>query len=523
MTRLLPTSPAKRAAIFATLLGVLGVLGAVVGLALASSLPPTPTLNASPNVSPTNSPTQTFTFGASGAVAYQCSLNGAAFTACVSPKSYGSPTALTDGSYRFAVRALDKKGDAGSSASYSWVSDRTAPTVSSIRRSGPSPTNAGSVTWTVAFSEPVKGVAAANFSLAAPGLGGTPAITAVSGSGTSYTVAASTGTGSGSLGLNLSSRGTITDLAGNALGGAMPVTGQVYTIDRTPPPAPALGSARPADPTNQTRASFSFTDAEAGVTYQCRLDGGRYTVCSSPIGHTGLADGRHTFSVQAVDAAGNPSVSPAVYSWTVDTKPPPRPTITGGPVNNASSSTASFGFTDSESPVSFSCRLDAGAWSPCTSPQSYSLVSAGTHEFDVRAIDAAGNTGDDTGWKWQVKQVTSGQAFTITGAVPQLLYPGGAAVAVPVTLTNPNSTAIYVTSLAATVQSTGSSACSADWFAIVASTIPSAGVQVPANGSVMLPASGATAPTIRMIDSHTNQNACSGARLTLSYSGNAHS
>ena len=45
---------------------------------------------------------------------------------------------------------------------------------------------------------------------------------------------ASTGTGDGTLGLNLTSVGSIKDLANNALTG-LPFTGQVYTIDKTLP------------------------------------------------------------------------------------------------------------------------------------------------------------------------------------------------------------------------------------------------------------------------------------------------
>jgi hypothetical protein len=116
-----------------------------------------------------------------------------------------------------------------------YAIDKTAPTTSSINRTGSSPTNASSVQWTVTFSESVTGVAAANFSLVNGGLGGTPAITGVSGSGTTWTVTASTGSGDGTLGVNLTSAGSIQDGVGNGLGGTIPFTGQVYTVDRTGP------------------------------------------------------------------------------------------------------------------------------------------------------------------------------------------------------------------------------------------------------------------------------------------------
>ena len=62
------------------------------------------------------------------------------------------------------------------------------------------------------------GVDAADFALATSGVSGA-SITGVSGSGTTYTVTASTGTGDGTLGLNLVDNDSITDAAGNPLGG----------------------------------------------------------------------------------------------------------------------------------------------------------------------------------------------------------------------------------------------------------------------------------------------------------------
>ena len=93
-----------------------------------------------------------------------------------------------------------------------------------------------------------------------------------------------------------------TDGAGNV---GTPVS-TTFTIDTTAPPAPTI-SAGPADPTNATTASFSFSDTEPGVTFECRLDGGGYSSCSSPRAYAGLGDGSHTFRVRALDAATNTS------------------------------------------------------------------------------------------------------------------------------------------------------------------------------------------------------------------------
>lgn len=70
---------------------------------------------------------------------------------------------------------------------------------------------------------------------------------------------------------------------------------------------------------------------------------------------------------------------------------PPETTISSGPSGSVESQSASFQFGSSERRGDFECRRDSGSWSRCSSPKSYSDLSAGTHLFSVRAIDRAGN------------------------------------------------------------------------------------------------------------------------------------
>ncbi|MFP2964292.1 hypothetical protein ACLEPN_42965, partial [Myxococcus sp. 1LA] len=53
------------------------------------------------------------------------------------------------------------------------------------------------------------------------------------------------------------------------------------------------------------------------MTYECSLDGAAYVACTDPVTFTGLAQGSHTLSVRAIDAAGNLDDTPATYTWTV--------------------------------------------------------------------------------------------------------------------------------------------------------------------------------------------------------------
>jgi hypothetical protein len=102
--------------------------------------------------------------------------------------------------------------------------DNTPPTVVSITRADPNPTNAAVVTFTVTFTEAVTGVGVADFALTLTGGISGASVTGVSGSGAVYTVTVSTGTGDGTLRLDIPNTATITDLAGNALSG-LPFTG----------------------------------------------------------------------------------------------------------------------------------------------------------------------------------------------------------------------------------------------------------------------------------------------------------
>src|SRR5207237_1336225 len=106
---------------------------------------------------------------------------------------------------------------------------------------------------------------------------------------------------------------TATDPAGNT-GNAT----STWTIDTTAPTVTI--SSQPANPTNPSRASFSFTSTNPGATFQCQLDAGTAAACTSPASYTGLAAGSHTFKVTATDTAGNSAN--ATSTWTVDTTAP---------------------------------------------------------------------------------------------------------------------------------------------------------------------------------------------------------
>jgi hypothetical protein len=72
---------------------------------------------------------------------------------------------------------------------------------------------------------------------------------------------------------------------------------------------------------------------------------------------------------------------------------PPETTIDGAPAATTASTSAAFTYSSSETGSTFECKLDAAAFASCPAAgKSYSSLGAGSHTFQVRATDAAGNS-----------------------------------------------------------------------------------------------------------------------------------
>lgn len=121
-----------------------------------------------------------------------------------------------------------------------YVIDKTLPSVTSIVRTDPNPTENAEVNFNVTFSEPVTGVDGSDFSISITGNITGVIVDNVSGSGNLYTVTVSTGSGDGSLRIDLLDDDSIIDLNTNPLGGAGVsngnfALGESYTVDKTLP------------------------------------------------------------------------------------------------------------------------------------------------------------------------------------------------------------------------------------------------------------------------------------------------
>jgi hypothetical protein len=400
-------------------------------------------------------------------------------------------------------------------------------------------------------------------------------------------------------------------------------------------------TAQPSDPTNQTSAHFAYSDSQAGVTFQCQLDGAGFTACpSAGITYSSLEQGSHSFKVRAV--SGTKTSAAALVKWTVDTTPPtatltfpveggsygasswhcpsstvgicgkakdsqgvasvlvsirqgsgnwwgggsfdktsetfnaatlaapgsnttdwsyalslppagtytvhvraidqsgntttagsqasttftiktsapPAPTISSGPESETSSKSATFVFSDSQAGVTFLCAKDSHTFATCSSPKTYGSVSVAAHTFYVEARDAAGNTSAATSYSWTVNK-----GFVIEGNLAGALSPG-VSRPLPLTITNPNTKAILITSVQVSVNA-GSTKAGCDGptnTQVTQSNVSESNtLKVAAKGKATLPSGTVTAPQVLMKNLPTNQDACKGASFTFTYKGNGHS
>jgi hypothetical protein len=358
----------------------------------AKDPPPPPTIDlTSVPANPTSQTSASFVFSDTDptVVGFQCQLDSGGYSDCTSPQPYSN---LPDGSHTFEVKAVDKDQEASDAAPYTWTVDATAPTGSLDINGGAEFTGSTTVTLNLHASDGTgSGIAAYRI---ADGINCSSAsFVTVSPPISPYDADVSHTLPSGD------GPKTVCVEYKDAAGNLTSVPPASIILDTENPIAKV--DSGPHDPTNQTSATFTFSSSKNGSTFRCRLDGGGFSSCTSPKVYPGpLADGPHTFSVRAT-YLGNEGPR-TDYTWTIDTIPP-ETTIASTPPPSSSSAGASFTFTSSEAGSTFACSLDAGGFTPCASPQTYTGLGDGTHTFRVQAIDAAGNA-DTTppAYSWQI-------------------------------------------------------------------------------------------------------------------------
>ena len=327
--------------------------------------------------------------------------------------SYTTGT-LANGGHSLTATATDAAGNAGvASTALSVTVDTVAPVVTkaaAIPSSGIQfPTDAVTITLTLSEAATVTGTPTL-----ALNDGGTA--TYSSGSGTNtltfhYTVGGSDATVSALAitAVNLLNGAKVTDAAGNPanLSAALITFPDLQIDPPAPPVAPTIASYSTDSGvagdhiTNDNALTLTGT-AEAGSTVKV-YDGATLLGSAAANGSgawsytTGtLANGGHSLTATATDAAGHAGVASTALSVTVDTAAPVAPSIGSGVVVNANevalTGTAEAGSTvkvyDGATLLGSAAANGSGAWSYTTG-----ALANGGHSLTATATDAAGNAG----------------------------------------------------------------------------------------------------------------------------------
>jgi hypothetical protein len=213
------------------------------------------------------------------------------------------------------------------------------------------------------------------------------------------------------------------------------------------------------------------------------------------------------------------------------------PTLTSKPAARTTSTTAAFAYRASVRQARFRCSLDGARYRRCGTKRTYSRLAVGAHQFCVKSVRAR-RSSPATCYAWTILAIadvvappvkdtptkdtpTVGQEFSIRGDATALLMPGGAAVPIELILTNPNAVAITIQSITMRVTRVVPTSCAA---AIVVTGQLNAVPIVAAGRTSSLTALNiptAAWPTLAMLDTKTDQDACANATIALGFSGTA--
>lgn len=198
-------------------------------------------------------------------------------------------------------------------------------------------------------------------------------------------------------------------------------TTRTFTVDTTPPAAPAITSPVAATTVNAHGTIGGTTEPNAHV--RVTLDGTSFDATADSAGAFALApfamsNGSHTISAYATDVAGNDGPASTPFSFTVDAIPPATPSASLAGTSPTNSLHPAF-TGSSEAGSTISLKLGAvtetfaggASWTHTLS----ATLGEGSYTADVVAIDGVGN-----------ESPAAHVAFTVdlTGpAAPQLTKP----------------------------------------------------------------------------------------------------
>ncbi|HEX2086108.1 MAG TPA: PQQ-binding-like beta-propeller repeat protein, partial [Solirubrobacteraceae bacterium] len=237
----------------------------------------------------TSSRSASFTFASDEVgVEFECALDGDPFAACTSPARYEE---LEDGEHAFRVRAVDAAGNADHwPEERKWTVQTSPGEPNTSMTSGP-PTRTRS------------GHARFEFTSASDGA--------------TFECRLDDGIWNGCASpheIDVADGTHRLDVRARKDGIADPSPASwAWTVDTTPPETTI--DAAGTGPTEPSGYRVAFTASDSGARFRCRIDGGPWDPCTSPVVYGGLPPGSYTFEAAARDTVGNEDPTPA--SWTI--------------------------------------------------------------------------------------------------------------------------------------------------------------------------------------------------------------
>jgi hypothetical protein len=357
--------------------------------------PPDTTISGGPSGVVVPNLSFSFTASPSGGASFECSLDGASYASCTSPKSYQG---LAEGSHAFRVRATNAAGVDQTPAERSFQVVPAAKAVTKVlgldnfeRQEVPLATGKWSkLSWS-------------------SGIGGAWCCSAYRGYGSNGGLE-----GAYWNPTNFSDGGAETVLVSGKVGTGAPIANEYLALWLD---MPSPGAVRSGYEARFTGVNGSATNYKVELS---KWASGTRTVLAStsgfslPVGTTmaltetsggSLALWTGTSSLSPLLTANDSTYSSGyaglevnglegtIYDFRagrIDIQPPDT-TIQSGPSGVVSPQNVSFTFTATEAGSSFECSIDSGAYGACSSPKSYPSLATGPHTFRVRAVDAVGN------------------------------------------------------------------------------------------------------------------------------------
>jgi tartrate-resistant acid phosphatase type 5 len=294
--------------------------------------------------------------------------------------------------------------------------EKSFPIATSIIRSGLNPASTASVDFIVTFSESVSGVDSSDFGLTSTDLLN-PSIIKVTNVDPFYIVSVNTGAGTGTLRLDLIDDGSIENSSGSNLGGAGATngnfnSGETFNISKATVnfSAPSLRDPRQNFLTNSSTPFFSWDKVRGASQYEITiaLDSIFSQIFASQVvsgtsypSTLALDDNTYYWRVRAYNSANQPGKYSTTNKFTIDTTPPPAPTLLS-PADKSMITKTNFVWGKIGEATKYQIEIDTNAdfsspeWSSLRNDPSYQVsnMHRGTYFWHVRAKDAAGNWGD---------------------------------------------------------------------------------------------------------------------------------